>query len=59
MKSSLRDRAEGAGRQAKGKMKEIAGVATNNRDLEGEGLVDQASGAAQRKRGQVKKVFGQ
>ena len=58
MKSSIRDRAEGAGRQAKGKAKEIAGRATNNPDLEGEGMGEQIAGTAQRKAGQVKKVFG-
>ena len=58
MKSSIRDRAEGAGRQAKGKAKEIAGRATNNPNLEGEGLGEQAAGVAQRKIGQAKKVFG-
>ncbi len=59
MKSSLKDRAKGAGNQAKGKAKEIAGRATNNRDLEEEGVGDQIAGVAQRKVGQVKKVFGQ
>lgn len=58
MKSSIRDRAEGMGRQAKGKAKEIAGRATNNPDLEGEGMGEQIAGTAQRKVGQVKKVFG-
>ena len=58
MKSSIRDRAEGMGRQAKGKAKEIAGRATNNRDMEGEGIGEQVAGTAQRKAGQVKKVFG-
>ena len=58
MKSSLRDRAEGAGRQAKGKAKEIAGRASNNPDMESEGMGEQIAGTAQRKVGQVKKVFG-
>jgi uncharacterized protein YjbJ (UPF0337 family) len=58
MKSSIRDRAEGAGRQAKGKAKEVAGRASNNPDLEGEGMGEQIAGTAQRKVGQVKKVFG-
>ena len=58
MKSSIRDRAEGAGQQAKGKAKEIAGRAANNPDMEGEGLGDQIAGTAKRKVGQVKKVFG-
>lgn len=58
MKSSLHDKAKGMGHQAKGKAKEIAGRASNNRDLEGEGIAEQAGGAAQRKLGDVKKVFG-
>jgi uncharacterized protein YjbJ (UPF0337 family) len=58
MKSSIRDRAEGMGRQAKGKAKEIAGRAANDPDMEGEGMGEQIAGTAQRKRGQVKKVFG-
>ena len=58
MKSSIRDRAEGMGRQAKGKAKEIAGRATNNPDMEGEGMGEQVAGTAKRKVGQVKKVFG-
>lgn len=58
MKSSIRDRAEGMGRQAKGKAKEIAGRVANDPDMEGEGMGEQIAGTAQRKRGQVKKVFG-
>ena len=58
MKSSIRDRAEGMGRQAKGKAKEMAGRASNNPNLEGEGMGEQIAGTAQRKAGQVKKVFG-
>ena len=58
MKSSLRDRAEGVGRQAKGKAKEVAGRASNDPEMEGEGLGEQIAGTAQRKKGQIKKVFG-
>jgi len=35
---------EGGLDRAKGKIKEITGVATNNRDLEGEGKLDQVKG---------------
>ena len=58
MKSSIRDRAEGMGRQAKGKAKEIAGRRSNNPDREAEGMGEEIAGTAQRKVGQVKKVFG-
>ena len=58
MKSSLHDRAKGVGHMAKGKMKELHGRATNNPDMEGEGIGEQIAGKAQQKVGQVKKVFG-
>jgi uncharacterized protein YjbJ (UPF0337 family) len=58
MKSSIRDRAEGMGRQAKGKAKEIVGHARKNPDMEAEGMGEQIAGTAQRKIGQTKKVFG-
>jgi uncharacterized protein YjbJ (UPF0337 family) len=58
MKSSLHDRAKGMGHMAKGKMKEMHGRATNNPDMEDEGLGEQAAGKVQQKMGQVKKVFG-
>jgi uncharacterized protein YjbJ (UPF0337 family) len=35
---------EGAIDRAKGKIKEVGGVATNDRDLEGEGKLDQLKG---------------
>jgi uncharacterized protein YjbJ (UPF0337 family) len=58
MKSSVRDRAEGVGRQAKGKGKQIAGRAMNDPDMEAEGMGEQIAGTAQRKVGQAKKVIG-
>jgi uncharacterized protein YjbJ (UPF0337 family) len=58
MKSSLRDRAKGVGHMARGKAREIHGRATNNPDMEEEGMGEQIAGKAQQKVGQVKKVFG-
>jgi uncharacterized protein YjbJ (UPF0337 family) len=57
MKSSTRDKVEGAFKQAKGKLKEEAGKATRNPDLQDEGTVDKTAGKVQRKIGDVKKVF--
>lgn len=57
MKSSIQHRAEGAARQAGGKIKEGMGRALNNPDMVDEGQAEQISGKAQRKLGQAKKVF--
>ncbi|QYM79455.1 CsbD family protein [Horticoccus luteus] len=58
MKSSTRDRAEGAAREIKGKAKETLGRATGNARQEDEGTAERVSGKTQRKVGDVKKVFG-
>jgi uncharacterized protein YjbJ (UPF0337 family) len=58
MKSSIRDKAEGALHQVKGTVKETAGKLSNNRKLEAEGTVEKVAGKAQSKVGEVKKVFG-
>lgn len=58
MKSSIRDKAEGAMHQVKGTVKEAAGKVSNNRKLEAEGTLEKIAGQAQRKVGEVKKVFG-
>lgn len=58
MKSSTRDRAEGAAREIKGKAKEALGRATGNARQEDEGAAERVSGKTQRKVGDVKKVFG-
>lgn len=58
MKSSIRDKAEGALHQVKGSVKEVAGKVTSNRKLEAAGNVEKVAGKAQAKVGQVKKVFG-
>jgi uncharacterized protein YjbJ (UPF0337 family) len=58
MKSSNQDKAEGAGKEIKGKIKEAAGKVVGNEKLEAKGQVDQADGAVQKKVGDIKKVFG-
>ena len=57
MKSSIRDKAEGTAKQASGKVKEVAGRATNNKSLEGRGTAEKTAGKVQKKVGDVKKVF--
>lgn len=58
MKTSSRDKAEGLGKQAKGKIKATAGEATGDRELRASGRGDQAEGKVQKKVGDIKKVFG-
>ena len=59
MKTSTTDKIEGAAHEIKGKVKEIAGKVTGNRDLEDRGTDEKIAGKVQRKVGDVKKVFGQ
>jgi uncharacterized protein YjbJ (UPF0337 family) len=58
MKPSTKDQAEGKFHEVKGKIKEKAGKATNNPDLENEGTTEKAAGKVQNKVGQVEKVLG-
>jgi len=58
MKSSNQDKAEGTGKDIKGKFKEGVGKAVGNERLQAEGKADQTRGAVQKKSGDVKKVFG-
>ena len=58
MKSSNQDKAEGTGKDLKGKAKEGVGKVVGNEKLQGEGKADQVEGKAQKKVGDVKKVFG-
>jgi len=56
MQSSSRDKAEGKLHQVKGKIKEVAGKAVGNRDLEAEGKAEHVDGKVQEKIGQIKDV---
>jgi len=58
MKSSTKDKAEGAFHQAKGKIKEVAGEITDNPKLEIRGKVEKIAGQLQEKVGKAKKVLG-
>lgn len=58
MKTSMKDQAQGAFHQAKGKIKEIAGKLSNNPKLEARGAGENIAGKVQEKIGQVKRVVG-
>ena len=58
MKSSTKDNVQGTIREAKGKVKEMAGIITDNPKLEAEGKVEKIGGTVQEKIGQVKTVLG-
>lgn len=58
MKSSTKDKIKGTIKEAKGKMKEKAGRASGNPEMEDQGAVEKAGGTIQRKIGDIKKVFG-
>lgn len=58
MKSSNRDQAEGSRHEVNGKIKEIAGILSNDIRLEAEGLGEKIAGKVQKKVGQIKKVLG-
>ena len=58
MKSGAKDQAEGKFHKVKGKLKEAAGILSDNPKLEVEGAVEKIAGKVQEKIGQVKKIFG-
>jgi uncharacterized protein YjbJ (UPF0337 family) len=57
MKESTKDEIAGKVHEAKGAVKEKVGRATNNPDLEDEGIGEKIAGKVQNKIGQVKKVI--
>jgi uncharacterized protein YjbJ (UPF0337 family) len=59
MRSSTSDKIKGAFKEAKGKVKEKTGEATNDPDLRDRGTVEKTGGKVRRKLGDIKKVFGQ
>lgn len=59
MDNSTTDKIEGAAHEAKGKIKEVVGGATNNPDLQAEGTAEKLAGKVQGKVGDVEKVFEQ
>lgn len=58
MDSSTKDQAEGTLHQLKGKIKQVAGVISNNPELEAEGIAERVAGKVQVKIGQINKVIG-
>ena len=58
MKSSTQDKAEGKWHKVKGKIKQVAGKAVGNRDLEAEGKDENFDGSVQEKIGEIKDVAG-
>jgi uncharacterized protein YjbJ (UPF0337 family) len=57
MSLSTNDRIEGKMHEVKGKVKEMAGQAVGNPDLESEGQVENLAGKIQHKVGQIEEVF--
>jgi uncharacterized protein YjbJ (UPF0337 family) len=57
MSPSSKDQIEGKFHEIKGKVKEKAGQATNNPDLETEGAAENLGGKLQKKIGQVEQIF--
>ena len=58
MKSSMREKAEGAFHEVKGEVKRVAGKITDDPKLEAKGKAEKIAGKVQEKIGQVKKVLG-
>ncbi|HBG05522.1 MAG: CsbD family protein [Geobacteraceae bacterium GWC2_58_44] len=58
MESSTKDNAEGTMHQLKGKVKEVAGIISDNPKLEAEGTAERMAGKVQVKIGQFNKLIG-
>ena len=58
MNSSSRDKVEGTLHQLKGKVKEVAGIISDNPKLEAEGVGEKLAGKVQVKIGQFNKFVG-
>ncbi len=57
MSDSVKDKAEGLGKQAAGSVKAGLGHVTGDRKLEAEGEAEKLGGKVQKKVGDVEKVF--
>jgi uncharacterized protein YjbJ (UPF0337 family) len=55
MKRSTKNQIKGRGRELKGNIKEKTGGATNNRDLQAEGMLERGGGKVQKKAGDIEK----
>ena len=58
MKTSIRDKAEGAFHEAKGKAKEVSGKLSDNPELEAEDTDEKIAGKVQEKIAQLKELLG-
>jgi uncharacterized protein YjbJ (UPF0337 family) len=58
MKSSTRDKVEGAVREATGKLKEKFGKAMSDPRMRARGTAEKVGGKVQRKAGDIKRFFG-
>ena len=58
MKSSTRDKVEGAVKEPTGKLKEKIGKDMGDPRMRARGTAEKVGGKVQRKMGEVKKVFG-
>ena len=58
MSTGSNDEKEGKFHKIIGKLKQMAGIATDDIELEAKGKVETIAGKVQEKVGQVKKVFG-
>lgn len=58
MDSNSRDKVEGTLHQLKGKVKEVAGIISDNPKLEAEGVGEKLAGKVQVKVGQFNKFIG-
>jgi uncharacterized protein YjbJ (UPF0337 family) len=57
MKDSTKDKIQGTTHELKGAVKETAGRATNDPDLEAEGTGERVAGKIQKKVGDIEKVI--
>jgi uncharacterized protein YjbJ (UPF0337 family) len=57
MNPGAKDRIAGMAHEAKGKVKEVAGQALSNPDVEAEGRAENLGGKIQKKVGEVEQVF--
>ena len=57
MKDSIKDKVAGTLHEAKGKVKEKVGRATNDPDLEAQGTGEKVAGKVQKKVGEIEKVL--
>lgn len=57
MNSSIKDKTQGTFHEVKGKVKEVAGKLSKNKELEAKGKAEIIAGKTQKKVGEVKKAF--